>query len=101
PGGKALATGDRRTNPAYAATLRQVAASGPAAFYTGRLAEDIVAAVRAGDIPGEMTLQDLAGYQVLEKPALCGPFRAYVICSAPPSSSGGVAMNQIMSLYEE
>jgi gamma-glutamyltranspeptidase/glutathione hydrolase len=100
PGGKALAAGDRRTNPAYAATLRRIAAEGPGAFYTGRIAQDIVAAVRAGEIPGALTLQDLASYKVLEKPALCGPFRVYVICSAPPSSSGGVAMNLILSLYD-
>jgi gamma-glutamyltranspeptidase/glutathione hydrolase len=100
PGGRPLAVGDRRDNPEYAATLRRVAAEGPAAFYTGRIAEDIVAAVRAGDVPGEMTLEDLARYRVLEKPALCGPFRVYLICSAPPSSSGGVAMNQVMSLYD-
>jgi gamma-glutamyltranspeptidase/glutathione hydrolase len=37
---------------------------------------------------------------VLVKPAVCGPFRTYTICSAPPASSGGVAMNQIMSLYD-
>src|SRR5690606_6181884 len=100
PGGKALAAGDRRTNPAYASTLRRVAQEGPAAFYTGDIATDIIAAVSAGEVGGAMTLQDLARYRVLEKPALCGPYRVYVICSAPPSSSGGVAMNQIMSLYE-
>src|SRR5690606_17701560 len=101
PGGKPLAVGDRRTNPAYAALLRRIAAEGPAAFYAGAVATDIVAAVRAGEIPGAMTLQDLADYRVLEKPALCGPYRIYVICSAPPSSSGGVAMNQIMALFEK
>ncbi|HUG73946.1 MAG TPA: gamma-glutamyltransferase family protein [Steroidobacteraceae bacterium] len=101
PGGRALAVGDRRTNPAYAATLRRVANEGPAAFYTGQIAAEIIAAVRAGDVPGELTLQDLANYRVLERPALCGPFRTFVICSAPPSSSGGLAMNLIMSLYQE
>lgn len=100
PGGRPLAVGDRRTNPAYAEVLRRVAAEGPAAFYSGRIAEDIVAAVRAGEIPGAMTLKDLADYRVLEKPALCGPWRVFIICSAPPSSSGGVAMNQIMALYD-
>lgn len=101
PGGKPLAAGDRRTNPAYAATLRRIAREGPAAFYTGRIAEDIVAAVRSGDVPGELTLQDLAGYRVIESPALCGGFKVYVVCSAPPASSGGVAMNLILSLYAE
>jgi gamma-glutamyltranspeptidase/glutathione hydrolase len=99
PNGKALAVGDRRTNPEYAATLRAVAKDGPAAFYSGKIAHDIIETARAGDVPGELTLKDLADYKVLVKPAVCGPYRAYTICSAPPSSSGGVAMNQIMSLY--
>ncbi len=101
PNGKALAAGDRRTNPEYAATLRAVATQGPDAFYSGKIAQDIVAAVHAGDIPGALSLKDLAEYRALERPAICGPFQEYRICSAPPSSSGGVAMNQIMSLYEE
>ena len=100
PNGKALAVGDRRTNPEYAATLRAVAKDGPAAFYSGAIAQNIVNAVHAGDIQGDLSLADLAAYRVLEKPAVCGPFRDYRICSAPPSSSGGVAMNQILSLYE-
>lgn len=101
PNGKALAVGDRRTNPEYAATLRAVAKDGPSAFYSGQIAQDIVAAVQTGDIKGALTLQDLANYRALEKPALCGAYDVYRICSAPPSSSGGVAMNQIMSLYSE
>jgi gamma-glutamyltranspeptidase/glutathione hydrolase len=100
PNGKALAVGDRRTNPEYAATLRAVAKDGPAAFYSGRIARDIVAAVQSGEIQGALTLEDLASYKALERPAVCGPFRDYRICSAPPSSSGGVAMNLIMSLYD-
>ena len=101
PNGKALAVGDRRTNPGYAATLRAVAKDGPSAFYAGKIAADIVAAVQSGDIKGDLSLKDLADYRALEKPAICGRFDVYRICSAPPSSSGGVAMNQIMSLYQE
>lgn len=100
PNGKALAVGDRRTNPEFAETLRAVAKDGPAAFYSGSIASNIVAAVHAGDIKGDLSLADLSAYRVLEKPAVCGPFRDYRICSAPPSSSGGVAMNQILSLYD-
>jgi gamma-glutamyltranspeptidase/glutathione hydrolase len=99
PNGKALAAGDRRTNPEYAATLRRVAKEGPAAFYSGQIADNIVKAVHAGEIGGELSLKDLADYKVLVKPSICGPYRDYSICSAPPSSSGGVAMNLIMSLY--
>ena len=100
PNGKALAVGDRRTNAGYAATLSAVAKEGPSAVYTGKIAADIVAAVQTGDIKGDLSLEDLADYRALEKPALCGRFDVYRICSAPPSSSGGVAMNQIMSLYQ-
>jgi len=100
PNGKALAVGDRRTNPEYAATLRSVAKDGPSAFYSGAIAQNIVSAVHSGEIGGDLTLKDLADYKVLVKPAVCGPFKDYRICSAPPASSGGVAMNQIMSLYE-
>jgi gamma-glutamyltranspeptidase/glutathione hydrolase len=100
PNGKALAVGDRRTNPDYAATLRSVAKDGPAVFYSGKIAQDIVDAVHSGDIQGALSLKDIADYKVLAKPAVCGPFRTYRICSAPPSSSGGVAMNLIMSLYD-
>ncbi len=101
PNGKALAVGDRRTNPEYAATLRRVAKEGPAAFYSGQIAENIVKAVHAGEIPGELSLNDLASYKVLVRPSVCGPYKDYTICSAPPSSSGGVAMNLIMSLYAD
>jgi gamma-glutamyltranspeptidase/glutathione hydrolase len=100
PNGKALAVGDRRTNPEYAATLRAVAAQGPSAFYSGMIAENIVAAVQSGTIQGALSLQDLSSYRAIERPAICGPFLEYRICSAPPASSGGVAMNQIMGLYE-
>jgi gamma-glutamyltranspeptidase/glutathione hydrolase len=101
PNGKPLAVGDRRTNPDYAATLRAVAQDGPAAFYSGKIAQNIVDVVHSGEIPGELSLKDLADYKVLVKPAVCGPYKDYTICSAPPSSSGGVAMNLIMSLYED
>ena len=100
PNGKALAVGDRRTNPDYAATLRAVATQGPSAFYSGKIAENIVAAVHAGTIQGALSLQDLSSYRAIERPAICGPYLEYRICSAPPASSGGVAMNQIMGLYE-
>ena len=99
PNGKALAVGDRRTNPEYAATLRAIAKDGPSAFYSGKIAQDIIAAVHAGDIPGDLSLKDLADYRVRFVPALCGPYRDYKICSAAPASSGGVAMNQMMQLY--
>ncbi|HVY90245.1 MAG TPA: gamma-glutamyltransferase family protein [Hyphomonadaceae bacterium] len=99
PNGKALAVGDRRDNKPYADVLRLISKDGPSAFYSGPIAQSIVDADRAGDIPGELTLKDLADYKVRVVPAICGPYHDYRICSAPPASSGGVAMNEIVSIY--
>jgi gamma-glutamyltranspeptidase/glutathione hydrolase len=101
PDGEPLPAGFVRTNPAYAATLAAVAQDGPAAFYQGPLAADIVAAVAEGPDGGSMTLDDLANYEVVVRDAVCGELQTgYKLCSAPPPSSGGVAQNLIMGLYE-
>lgn len=100
PGGVPLAEGTLRSNPEYAETLRDVAANGPEAFYSGPIAEAIVAAAGAEPNGGALTLEDLASYEVKERPALCGDFRTYRICSAPPPSSGGIAQPMIMGLYD-
>ncbi len=55
-------------NPAFAQTLRAIAEKGADAFYSGPIAEDIVATVtRHPSNPGDMTLADLAGYKVEER----------------------------------
>ncbi len=100
PEGEPLAEGQIRDNPEYAATLRAIASDGPSAFYTGPIAEAIVASAQAEPNGGTITLEDLAGYEVKQRGALCGGFRAYKICSAPPPSSGGVTQAAIMGLYE-
>ncbi|MEM7662428.1 MAG: gamma-glutamyltransferase [Pseudomonadota bacterium] len=100
PDGEPLAEGAVRDNPEYAATLRAIAEEGPSAFYSGAIAEAIVEAATAAPDGGSMTLADLEAYQVKQRPALCGAFRSYRVCSAPPPSSGGVAENMIMGLYD-
>jgi len=88
-------------NPAFAKTLREIAAKGADAFYTGEIAADIVATVtRHVDNPGDMTLEDLKDYRVEERAPVCGPYRAYRICGMGPPSSGAVAVQQIMSVLE-
>ncbi|MEM6898826.1 MAG: gamma-glutamyltransferase [Pseudomonadota bacterium] len=100
PGGDPLGEGDVRDNPEYAATLRAVAENGAQGFYSGAIAEAIVAAASAEPDGGSMTLEDLAAYTVKQRRALCGAFRTYRVCSAPPPSSGGVAENMIVGLYD-
>ena len=99
-GGKPLATGAIRRNPALAATFRAIAADGADAFYQGKIARDIAAAVAAQSPlkPATLQLADLAGYRAQRRPALCDPYRSYLICSMPPPSSGGLAVAQILAL---
>jgi gamma-glutamyltranspeptidase/glutathione hydrolase len=98
--GKPLATGAQLRNPALAATFRAIAADGADVFYQGRIARDIVAAVAAQSPlkPATLRLTDLADYHAQNRPALCNPYRSYLICGMPPPSSGGLAVAQILAL---
>ncbi|HVJ43074.1 MAG TPA: gamma-glutamyltransferase [Dongiaceae bacterium] len=98
--GKPPATGAILRNPALAATFRSIAAEGADALYRGRIADDIVAAVRATSPlkPATLRPSDLAAYRAQERGALCTAYRDYQICGMPPPSSGGVTVAQILGL---
>ncbi|HWD26997.1 MAG TPA: gamma-glutamyltransferase [Rhizomicrobium sp.] len=101
PDGTPLAQGEIVKNPALAATLRTIAKGGAKAFYTGKIAQNIVDAVQHAPInPGGMTLKDLANYHAVERPAVCGTYRTYKLCSMGPPSSGGIAVLQILGMLE-
>ncbi|MEM7060549.1 MAG: gamma-glutamyltransferase [Pseudomonadota bacterium] len=100
PDGAAPAEGVVFKQPALAATLEAIAAEGADGFYSGPVAEQIVAAVTAGDVGGSMTLQDLADYQVVERPAVCHAFKLYRICGMGPPSSGATTVGQILMLLD-
>ncbi len=85
-------------NPAYAQTLKAIAAGGADAFYTGDIAAAIVEAVTSAPNPGDMTLEDLAGYEAVKLEPVCSFYRAYQVCSMAPPSSGGVTLLQILAL---
>ena len=97
-GGRPLREGDRLTQSDLANTLRAIAAQGPEAFYRGRIAQQIAAAVtQAG---GSMTAQDLADYKAVERPVVRGTYRGYDIISMPPPSSGGVCLIEMLNILE-
>lgn len=100
PDGAPISAGDTLVNQAYADTLRQIAAQGAAAFYTGEIAADIVAATRTEDHPGLLSMTDLARYQVIERPAICYDYRGNEVCGMGPPSSGAVAISQILGMLE-
>ena len=90
----------RIVNREYAATLRALARGGTRVFYEGEIAKDIVAAVRAHAKAGDLTEEDLRAYRAIEREVLCGPYRAWRVCSMGPPSSGGVALLQILGVLE-
>jgi gamma-glutamyltranspeptidase/glutathione hydrolase len=98
--GKPRAVGAMMRNPQFAATLRAMAEHGADAFYTGEIAQDIVGAVRSHRNAGTLSMEDLAGYHVRDVDPLCGTYRAWRLCGMPPSSSGGIAVLQILGEIE-
>lgn len=99
PDGTPLAEGEILRNPALAASLRAIAHGGAKSFYSGPIAKAIVASVSHAPVnPGHMTLSDLAHYKAQERPAVCGLYRIWRICSMGPPSSGGIAILQILKM---
>ena len=90
----------RIVNREYGDTLRVIARGGARMFYEGDIAKDIVLAVRTHERPGDMTEEDLRNYRALEREPVCGPYRAWRVCSMGPPSSGGVAVLQILGLLQ-
>ena len=99
--GKVLPVGTVLRNPAYAQTLRALAAHGADAFYTGEIARDIVDTVTQHPFnPGDITLADLAGYHVVVREPVCDSYRAYRVCGFPLPSSGGITVLQMLKMLE-
>ena len=88
-------------NKAFADTLRAIAGRGPAAFYSGEIADDIVRAVNGATLnAGSLSRDDLAAYQARERDPVCGQYRSYTICGMPPPTSGGLTVLQILGMLE-
>ncbi len=98
-GGKSpWATGDRLVLPELAKTLRAIAEQGPNAFYTGAIADQLVAEMQAGK--GLITRDDLAAYQAKRREPIHGTYRGYDIYGPPPPSSGGVCLVEMLNILE-
>ena len=101
PDGKPIKKGNFLKNPSYAETLRAIASDKGASFYKGEIAKDIVDTVQsATDNPGRLDLNDLAGYRVKERPAVCIAYRDFDVCGMGPPSSGGLTVGQILGMLE-
>ena len=96
--GTAPAMGSLFKQPDLAATLKRVRDKGFDGFYKGKTAELIAAEMQRGG--GVMNADDLASYRAIEREPVRSSFRGYDIVSAPPPSSGGVHVSQILKLLE-
>ena len=96
--GRPFVAGDRLVQRDLAATLRQIAEAGAAGFYNGPVAEALVASSRAGK--GLITQADLDQYTTRERTPIECNYRGYTIVSAPPPSSGGVVLCEILNVLE-
>jgi gamma-glutamyltranspeptidase/glutathione hydrolase len=99
PDGSKIQSGDLVRNPAYAETVRKIAAEGAKAILEGSIAQAIVAKVQEAPNPGTLSLADLAAYKAKAGPAVCRPYRVYIVCT-PPAPSGGPAVLEGLGILE-
>jgi gamma-glutamyltranspeptidase/glutathione hydrolase len=96
--GSPLQPGDRLVQKDLARTLEAISRRGPDAFYKGAIPAAVErAATNAGGI---LTAADFAGYTIRETAPVSCDYRGYVFVSAPPPSSGGVTLCQILNTLE-
>jgi gamma-glutamyltranspeptidase/glutathione hydrolase len=98
PGGVPLKAGDRLRQPELAASLKRLSEDGPAAMYHGPIGAAIVAASHAGG--GILTMRDFDHYKVRELAPVECDYRGYHVISAPPPSSGGVTLCEILGIVQ-
>jgi gamma-glutamyltranspeptidase / glutathione hydrolase len=94
--GETLTPGDRLVQKDLAATLRAISDGGPDAFYRGAIPAAVAAASRAGG--GILTAEDFAAYTITETSPITCSYRGYTIVSAPPPSSGGVTLCEMLQV---
>lgn len=95
-GGKAPRVTDLFRDPDQARTLKTFAEHGAKGFYTGPVAAEMVAAVKAAG--GTWTMADLASYKAKERTPIELQYAGYKIVTAPPPSSGGVAIAEMLNI---
>jgi gamma-glutamyltranspeptidase/glutathione hydrolase len=96
--GKLYEMGDRLRQRELAATLARIARRGALDFYEGETARRLAAAMKRHG--GLITEDDLRAYKAVERTPLRGAYKGYEVITAPPPSSGGVGILQMMGVLE-
>lgn len=93
-----MVAGEVFRQPELAKTLQRIADSGTDDFYRGETADLIVAEMQRGN--GLITHEDLSGYEAVWREPLRADWRGYEILAAPPPSSGGFAVVQLLKIKD-
>ena len=90
--------GETLAQPELAATLERIAKNGANEFYEGETAKRFAAEMaKHGGIISEA---DLKNYKAIERTPLKGKYKNYTVITAPPSSSGGIALLEMLGIIE-
>ena len=95
--GKGWKQGDVLKQPELARTLERIVES-PDDFYTGKMARELAEFMQKGG--GLISLDDLRNYEVKDRVPVRGTYRGLEIISAPPPSSGGIALIETLNILE-
>ena len=96
-GGRGWRQNDIFKQPELARTLERIAAA-PDDFYTGTMAHQLADFIQQGG--GLITAEDLAHYDVKDRTPVRGSYRGLDVISAPPPSSGGIALLEVLNILE-
>jgi len=86
--------------PELATTLTRIARLGPDEFYQGTIADLLVAQMQRGSVIGIITKADLAAYSAVWRSPLTTDWRGFQVITAPPPSSGGIALMQMLQMKD-
>ncbi|GMV29561.1 MAG: gamma-glutamyltransferase [Rhodanobacteraceae bacterium] len=98
PGGEVPKAGWVLKNPDLARTLERIADKGHAGFYTGEFATKLVDGIRR--MGGNWSREDLANYAVREREPIVFRYRGHQVVTAPPPSSGGIALAEMLNILQ-
>ena len=96
--GDAPEPGEILRQPDLARTLERIAARGFDGFYRGPVAQALLASVKADGV--DWTAAELAAYRVKEREPIRFRYRDWNMVTAPPPSSGGIALAEILKILE-
>jgi gamma-glutamyltranspeptidase/glutathione hydrolase len=97
-GGAHFREGDLLVQPELAETLARIAKDGAREFYEGQTARKLASEMAAHG--GLVTLEDLRSYRAVERVPLQGKYRDVAIVTAPPPSSGGIGLLEMLGMLE-